>query len=268
MDKEKTVINMDKKILSTKAIKMNHQAYVSANSVYYEEDNERRIDKSEMAASRIAKEIKGASDKTIKKSLDKMLEMGVVIYDEKRKVYIVPDVDKNFVLVKRDTLNKLIRTFNNEITQIYLWLKNNQNMWRSKGQNFCFSKKQIAEMLGLDSKSAINYRHIEEYLTQLIINGLISYKIVRKGKTYYRELIFISDDFIISDAIIKNVDNITKQMEEINKNILDDKFEDGESISIGYNEQILNKIQSGDIKVLEEPIKKIESPTADKNFKF
>ena len=84
-------------------------------------------------------------------------------------------------------------------------------------------------------------------LISLAQNGLITYYIVRKGKTYYHKLAFVNNRFVVHEKIKENIKEVTKGL---NEKISYEKEEKEEDLigRIGYIPEELPKYNIASIK--------------------
>lgn len=124
---------------------------------------------------------------------------------------------------------------------------------KSKGKRCLFSKGQIVtEALG-QSDQTKNRQKVETALTQLCLNGLISYNIVRNGQTFLRELTYIGQKFIIVDAVEAHVESIVGRNELASGDGVGDEWYKVSSIGLSPSKlEQLGELPSNEIPFLLE----------------
>lgn len=114
-----------------------------------------------------------------------------------KKVYILPDVNADFVQIKTETLRFLVNTATTNVIKVYAYLKARA----SYRESYEFSKKELLAAIGysVDNHSK-NLKMITDILDCLVNNGLIEYhteqRYVNNNETFYMILDKVNEDYI------------------------------------------------------------------------
>lgn len=177
----------------------------------------REIDKKDASLRKIAGAAEGISKNSASRMLKEAIANGIIVDAGDR--YLVMEPKGSYVSLDMNFYKKMINTFNSDTNNIYLWLRRRYNYMKSQGKYCRFSKGQIVvEALGKYNNST-NRQKVEDMLTQLVVNGIIGYRIVRVGNTYLRELSFIGEKFVVSDALQQCVRDVCGGKETTQSNV-------------------------------------------------
>ena len=103
------------------------------------------------------------------------------------------------------------------LNNIYAWLYRRFHYLKKQGRNCYFTKGQlVTEALGKSDQTA-NRKKAETALTQLCLNGLISYRVVKYKQTFLRELLYIGTKMIelASGSIDADYNDIEQNVEVV-----------------------------------------------------
>ena len=178
------------KIISEKYYSDILYAYFQGISLRNETTNIRWFPKSMVNFSNLESVI-GISRQTISKKFKKLVELGLIAYQEEEDIYILPNLNAaDAFLIPFDTLRKMTNTLNENTISTYIYLIN--RYIANNEQSFDFTLAGIKEFLGLGTKSNSNNYIIIDILEVLSLLGLISYNLTTKRqgqsteiKTYY-----------------------------------------------------------------------------------
>lgn len=127
------------------------------------------------------------SPKTLRVHLKYLIERDYVI-EEKDKYYL-PLSEDIYLLIPLDTVNYLNDNCKEHVYKIYIYLGQRWKWAQARKEPYCFSYREIGEHIGLSGiKENIMDRQIKNALDMLYNSGLINFKSIQKGKTYYKEL--------------------------------------------------------------------------------
>ena len=169
------------------------------------------------------------SRKTLAASQKEFIDLGIYEYAEEKKgrkkvpMIIYPPKDK-FVRIYESTAEQLTAILSDNAIKVYIYLANQYFYWtEGRGQIVNFSKEQVyKEALGHTSEGGYNSDLIEDILTTLAVNGLITYAIIKKGHTYYRSLTYVNKRFNIHDRIQEGIKEMTEGLEEVSGDMVED----------------------------------------------
>ena len=201
---------------------------IRANSLFVEDQQERVIYKNQLTGKAIEESIKGHKKSSIIQKVKEYKEDDTVLVKKDNNTYVVIPPQGSYVSLEEQFYKRMLRTFDSDTNNIYIWLYRRYQYLKSKGRRCFFSKGQVVtEALGKYDNSG-NRQKVETALTQLCLNGLISYDIVRRGQTCLRELTFIGQCFIVADAVETHVNAVTGGKELL----CGDVAEDNEWVSV------------------------------------
>ena len=160
-----------------------------------QEGTPRYVNKEDVVWSKLRRELKVSSVKTVKSRFNKLVEAGFIKETDFTYELIVETL---YTTVSTETLTFLIDTANDDVINVYAFLKWKHEFSKSKGNEFYFYNKQIVEdVLDLTYDSRTNTK-INNILTSLENNGLISYteeyigdfkkrKVLKEVKQYHKK---------------------------------------------------------------------------------
>lgn len=208
--------------------------YLRAYSWYNQKTGERIIDKKDASSRVIESNTYGRSRASIQRDLNQLKEQGIVT--EKNKQYIIKEPVGSYIELPEEFVKKMLRTFNADTINIYNWL---YRRWKYCGINqkpCLFSYGDLAEQAMGKYNNDRNRKQAQENLSQLVLNGLIAYRIVRIGKTYLRMLEYIKTEFVVGEVFNlyeKEIMSNGKEYVDITNNIVEDvALEDIESVGM------------------------------------
>lgn len=181
------------------------------------------------------------------------------IYEEIGKKERLIHLPKNkYVIVRESTADKLSTLLSDNAAKVYVYLLNNYKIWNiEKHIPFCFTKAQLcSDVLGITVQGS-NSDRMEDILTTLVANGLISYSIIKKEgyQGFYRRLNYASQDFILHEVVKERIKQVTQGLEECTtakEGLLAVGVEE-EVFSVGYNpNNSLNGDNVGNMNLLGE----------------
>ena len=217
----------------------NIQGYLRSSSVFNSETKERLIDKKQMTGKMIEENIEGHKKSNILAKMKEYKEDSNILVKKDDRTYIVQEPQGSYVALEEQFYKRMLKTFNSDTNNIYIWLYRRYNYSRSKGRKCLFSKGQlVTEALGKYDNST-NRQNVETALTQLCLNGLISYNIVRRGQTFLRELTFIGQRFIVVDAVEAHINNIVGFNELSSGDVSEDDWVSVTSIGLPMDKILL-----------------------------
>lgn len=211
--------------------------YARSYSYFNEEQDKRLIAGDQLSGREIEKHIEGQKKSTIVKRVDEYKKNGFLTKSEQGNVYIVAEPQGSFISLPEDFIKKMIKTFNSNVNKIYVWLYRRYFYYRGQGKHCYFTKGQICiEALGVTDQTA-NRQKVEIALTQLALNGLIRYSVLRYGETFLRELNFIGTEFVVADAIEEKINIVTENGQEakIDTSFNEDFIDDVPLLSVGFD---------------------------------
>lgn len=205
---------------------------------YFNEDQEQRLISGDQLSSRVIEQnIEGQKKSTIVKRVDEYKHNGFLIKSDVGNFYIVMEPQGSYIALPIEFVKKMIKTFNSNTNKIYVWLYRRYHYYRSQGKHCYFTKGQICvEALGQSDQTA-NRQKVEIALTQLALNGLIRYSVLRYGETFLRELNFIGTEFVIADAVEQKINLITENGRETKIDAtFNEEFIEGQPLlAVGFN---------------------------------
>lgn len=224
----------------------NVRGYLRAFSFYDAEKGKRVIAKEQITCREIEDNIEGIKKSSIATRLNKCKEEGLLV--QQGDVYIVQEPQGSYVSLDEEFYKKMLATFNSDTNNIYVWLLRRFNYLKSKGRNCYFTKGQICvDALGKADHSK-NRQKVETALTQLCLNGLISYRIVKYKGTFLRELLYIGTKMIVVDTIETAIEEMTGGLELASGSIDADYDNIEENVEViaqlGYSEEKLLQLNS------------------------
>ena len=193
--------------------KMNDIIYgfLQTNS-YLTENKQRYCWKSEVTAGKIIEYFKTQeaespiAERTIRNLLKLFININLLKESELdgRKIYLLPDMTSDYVVIKTDTLRFLVNTANTNVIKIYAILK---KMWEchikyQHKEKYRFSKADLLTAIGYKAITSYseNFKMIEDILECLQNNELI--KIHKEGivtssgqMTEYYQLDCVNSDY-------------------------------------------------------------------------
>lgn len=206
-------------------------SYLRAYSWYNKETGERVINKSDASVRKISENVVGRSKSSVGTDLKNLKEQGIVI--ERGKQYIIKEPKGSYIELPEEFVKQMLKTFNADTINIYNWL---YRRWKYCGKNnkpCLFSYGDLAEEAMGKCNNDRNRKQAQHNLAQLVLNGLIAYRIVRIGKTYLRMLEYIKTEFVMIDTfdlyeqeIIKDGEECTNKTESLIEKIDFEKIED------------------------------------------
>ncbi len=228
----------------------NMRGYIRSFSSFNQKTKERLIQKERLTGKAVEENIEGHKKSSIINKMKVYKEDPSILVKKDDKTFIVPEPTGSFVALDETFYKKMLKTFNSDTNNIYIWLYRRYHYLRGKGKRCLFSKGQIVtEALG-QSDQHKNRQKVETALTQLCLNGLISYNIVRSGRTFLRELTYIGQKFIVVDAVEAHIENIVGGNELPSADGAEGTFE--VVSSIGLSADKINRALSGeDVLLLE-----------------
>lgn len=186
----------------------NMQGYIRSYSFFNKETQERIIQKEQLVARTVEENIEGHKKSSIANKMKVYKEDKRLLVQKDDGSFLVPEPTGSFISLDEQFYKRMLKTFNSDTNNIYIWLFRRYHYLRRQGKRCLFSKGQIVvEALGQSDQNK-NRQKVETALTQLCLNGLISYNIVRKGRTFLRELTFIGQKFIVVDAVEAHIESI------------------------------------------------------------
>lgn len=217
----------------------NIQGYLRSSSIFNSETKERLIDKKQMTGKMIEENIEGHKKSNILTKIKEYKEDSGILVKKDDRTYVVQEPRGSYVALEEQFYKRMLKTFNSDTNNIYIWLYRRYGYCRSKGRKCLFSKGQlVTEALGKYDNST-NRQNVETALTQLCLNGLISYNIVRRGQTFLRELTFIGQRFIVVDAVEAHINNIVGFNELSSGDVSEDDWVSVSSIGLPIDKILL-----------------------------
>lgn len=238
-------IPVDFDFLKDKKSKMNILFFGLDNSVWDKTSKKRVLSKDKINYAQLAREVrivekskennKPQDPRTVKQAIQNMIKdyPNIVKEDNGDLLFNTEMNGQNYTIaLSHETIRRFYTSFNDNVTKLYIYLFRQYQYWTNvkKAPGFDFTITQLCEELGYTSNNKKNRIIIRDSLHLLVINGLITYKIVRKGKGYYRRLIGISKTFKLLDIVEAVEEKITENLEEVN---------DIESLSGDAEEEVL-----------------------------
>lgn len=187
-------------------------SYLRAYSWYNKDTGERIIDKKDASARIISENVVGRSKSSVSTDLKKLKDNGIII--ERNKQYIINEPQGSYIGLPEEFVKKMLKTFNADTINIYNWL---YRRWQYCGKNHkpcLFSYGDLAEQAMGKFNNDRNRKQAQHNLSQLVLNGLIAYQVVRIGKTYLRMLEYIKTEFVTVEAFDLYEQEITKDGED------------------------------------------------------
>ena len=225
----------------------NIKTYLRMHSFFDKETNQRLISKKDVSCREIEQNVEGHKKSSISTKLSKYKQEGLLV--ESGDMYIVQEPQGSFISLDEKFCRQLIKTFNSDTNNIYFWLYRRFNYLKSKGRKCYFTKGQLAtEALGKTDQTK-NREKVESCLTQLCLNGLIGYRIVRYKQTFLRELLYIRTKMVVVDAVDSMVQKLTGDS-ELDVKSLNSHYDDiSNDVTIiaqfGYDLEKLNQLEEG-----------------------
>ena len=219
----------------------NVRGYLRAFSFYDAEKGQRVISKEQVTCREIESNVEGVKKSTIANRLKKYKEEGLLVQDG--NVYIVKEPDTSFISLDEKFYKQMLSTFGSDVNNIYAWLYRRFHYLKKQGRNCYFTKGQlVTEALGKSDQTA-NRKKAETALTQLCLNGLISYRVVKYKQTFLRELLYIGTKMIVVDAVDAAIEEATGGL-ELASGSIDADYNDIEQnvevvAQLGYSEEKL-----------------------------
>jgi len=132
----------------------------------------RYVNKDDFTWQELRKSLKVSSVNTVKSRFKKLVKASYVV--ETEFTYELK-IDTLYTTVPTETLKFLIDTANDDVINVYAFLKWKHEFSQSKGNEFYFYNKQIVEdVLGLDYQRSSNEK-VRNILLSLKNNGLINF---------------------------------------------------------------------------------------------
>lgn len=232
----------------------NIKTLLRLDSFFDAEKQQRLIAKEDVSCREIEKKIVGHKKSSISTKLAQYQQEGLLT--PQGNMYVIQEPQGSYVSLDEKFCRQLVKTFNSDTNNIYFWLYRRFNYLKSKGRKCYFTKGQLAtEALGKCDNSR-NRENVENSLTQLCLNGLIGYRIVRYKQTYLRELLYIRTKMVVVDAVNDKVEELTGGL-ELDKGSLDKNYEDiANDVTVvaqfGYDLEKLKQLETGELKLLPE----------------
>lgn len=114
---------------------------------------------------------------TISKRFKKLEELGLITFDEEKKIYILTRLTpKEAFLVPHETLRKLVNGLSENSITIYVYLIN--RYIANNESRYQFSLTGLKDLCGLGTKTANNNYIITDILDILARLGLIEYEVI------------------------------------------------------------------------------------------
>ncbi len=117
------------------------------------------------------------SPKTYRKRFQVLLDRGFLI--DEGDYYILPNIEKQFIMVPLDTLLFFRDVLKQDVYKIYIYLG---QRWSWKHNEYIFTKGELLEHIGLSAESGANLRYATNILDVLKNNGLINFAVYYDGK--------------------------------------------------------------------------------------
>jgi len=203
-DSERSLfVPINYEMLSNKKIKIRCFLNVLDNSVYYPEEDRRKLSSDKYSYSKIGK-ILDLDRRTVSASMNEMFKKfpqmieqtedgDIIIYNNQE------DGQYRISTLSHRMIRDLYTCFNDNVIKLYFYLYRQYSYWTQvkKQPGFDFSLKTLCEALGYSSQSGKNYKNIRSWLAQLLLNKMIGYVAIEKQtkygpKIYYR-LLYITD---------------------------------------------------------------------------
>lgn len=228
----------------------NMRGYIRSFSFFNKETQERLIQKDQLTGKAVEENIEGHKKSSIINKMKVYKEDPGILVRKDDKTFVVPEPTGSFVALDEAFYKKMLKTFNSDTNNIYIWLFRRYHYLRGKGKRCLFSKGQIVvEALGQSDQNK-NRQKVEMALTQLCLNGLISYNIVRSGRTFLRELTYIGQKFIVVDAVEAHIESIVGGNELPSADGAEGDFEVVSTIGLSAD-KISRALSGDDILLLE-----------------
>lgn len=227
----------------------NIKGSIRSFSSFVASSGERIIDKKQMTGRAIEETVVGHKKSSIISKVKEYKEDETFLIKKDDRTYIVQPPQGSYVSLEEQFYKRMLKTFNSDTNNIYIWLYRRYHYLRSQGKRCLFSKGQIVtEALGqFDNNN--NRQKVETALTQLCLNGLISYNIVRRGQTFLRELTFIGQRFIVVDAVEAHIDSIIGRNELSSGDVEDSEWTNVSSIGLAPSK--LEELSSSNVFLIE-----------------
>ena len=227
----------------------NVKGYLRTFSFFDASSGKRMISKEQITCREIEDNVEGIKKSSIATRLKKYKDEGLLV--QEGDMYIVQEPQGSYVSLDEEFYKKMLATFSSDTNNIYVWLYRRFNYLKSKGRKCYFTKGQICvDALGKTDHSK-NRQKVETALTQLCLNGLISYRIVKYKGTFLRELLYIGTRMIVADMIEDMVAEVTGDLElpgsKVDSNYSDIEDNVEEVAQIGFNQETIMSLGQGSV---------------------
>lgn len=116
-----------------------------------------------------------------------------------KKIYYITDLEPGeYVFIKVPTLRYLVDTATQNVIKVYAYLKKRweQHIDFNFKDNYCFSKKELLEVIGYSVANAGKEGKIISHILDCLVNNeLIQYRKITKQGVPYLELLAVNEDY-------------------------------------------------------------------------
>lgn len=136
------------------------------------------------------------SPKTLRTHLDYLEEVGLIINDKEKNIYILPEQEDIYFLMPLNTLQYLTDNCREHVIKIYIYLGQRWKWAQERKTPYNFTYKEIGEHIGLNKmKENLMNRQIKNALIFLINSEMIDFEEFYNGKIPYKRLTKFSFEF-------------------------------------------------------------------------
>lgn len=146
-------------------------SYLQTISQYDDETKERFIDKKQVQFSKLGEDL-GVSRQTASNRFKRLLDLGLLIFEDKNSRYRLVNLDKTLAtLVPLETLQVMVSALSENCISIYVYLF---NRYFASGQKaFTFTYDQLKSFIGISTSTKSNSYIVKGILDVLERLGLI-----------------------------------------------------------------------------------------------
>lgn len=154
-------------------------AWLYINSFYDNLNSVRYIPKNKVKYKDVSL-LLNKNEKTIKKHFKYFVDNNMILFDDKKKYYILNDTSEKYIMISYDIANMFILSGINNALKVYCILLNYNKL---KGNSY-FTQSKLLESIGYNKKSNNNNHMIKDILEYLLKYNLIKYRDGGKFSTY------------------------------------------------------------------------------------
>ena len=193
-------------------------------SFYDTQKSERKILKTDASGRKLETMLKDGNRNHVTKAVTQLKKDNVLV--DMGKFYVIKDIPKEVSSLELPTefVKELLRTRNSEYIMIYLWLYRRYNMRKSQGQLPLFTVGDIlSKVFFIKGRNKSTYKRINQTLADLVADGLVDFRVVRIGRTYLKEILGVSEQFMTRKIVEKAIEQqqVNKEDDYIDTDTLD-----------------------------------------------